>query len=468
MPLRSGKDFHAAEHKIHSLQAGPKLPSEATSKAGATRVPKRPLTRSEPDWEPEVACGPSPKKPWRGEVCKLVEDDAVIEKFPRTTQSQTGSQAIAQANARMLVTKPQVFALPVRPDRIPTIVEDARSDRRNECTRLAVNVISEEGQLQFNKEALSRWDRREIDGSSIERPIIIAEHGNGFQSTQRRLGQRDALSEIAHKALRSVERREPTRFTATYCHGRLHAQPSNAATLSSVMFTFQEAKAFLLQPEHGGGSSHPPYDLSTGEYIPYPVTRSYSLGGMGRYSLIPQTSTTNNGDTDVGEYTFDWGAHYGKSLSEVPPVYIASILASPRLSAMLAEHHGLREALQHNKPDDPRLRKALQPMQPSSLLPRSKLTISRSWTTQEDERPLVDPFPSDVHEKDIKESMDGCAETPTLASCVHPKDYVLNFGRYASRPLHKVPLAYLCMLDSNAHALNAHTGLQQGNVFPLP
>ncbi|KAI4932991.1 hypothetical protein J4E85_003394 [Alternaria conjuncta] len=48
---------------------------------------------------------------------------------------------------------------------------------------------------------------------------------------------------------------------------------------TSIMFTPQEAIAFLWQPQLAIT-----YDLPTGDYVPYPVHRSYHLGGMGRYA----------------------------------------------------------------------------------------------------------------------------------------------------------------------------------------
>jgi hypothetical protein len=56
----------------------------------------------------------------------------------------------------------------------------------------------------------------------------------------------------------------------------------------AVMFTFEEAKAVLANPPPNNIT----YDLPTGAFIPYPVTRSYHLGAMGRYGVQPTTAST--------------------------------------------------------------------------------------------------------------------------------------------------------------------------------
>ena len=84
--------------------------------------------------------------------------------------------------------------------------------------------------------------------------------------------------------------------------------------------------------------------------MPYPVTKSYHLGAMGRYgprSLQPAPRNIAHHST---EYVFNWGTNNGKRFSEVPRNYLETILASPRLDRLLEEHRGLGEALQRYKP----------------------------------------------------------------------------------------------------------------------
>jgi hypothetical protein len=122
------------------------------------------------------------------------------------------------------------------------------------------------------------------------------------------------------------------------------------------MFTLQEAMDFLKRTrEDGIPLTPPPYTVPPGEYVPYPVTRSYNLGAMGRYgsdapSLQP---APRNLAHESDEYVFDWGSHHGRRFSEVPRVHLETILASPRLDRVLEKRPGLGEALQRYKPNHP-------------------------------------------------------------------------------------------------------------------
>jgi hypothetical protein len=144
------------------------------------------------------------------------------------------------------------------------------------------------------------------------------------------------------------------------------------APAAVVMFTWAEAKRIIEGANRARPS--PPYTLQTGDYLSYPVTRSYHLGGMGRYG--PDRSRSGHRDsrqvdTEYGQnspreaslsaqqsrtdYMYDWGSTCGKHINEVSREYIASILSSPRLGQVLGERDGLRTALELYTPHHPRL-----------------------------------------------------------------------------------------------------------------
>jgi hypothetical protein len=135
-----------------------------------------------------------------------------------------------------------------------------------------------------------------------------------------------------------------------------------------VMFTMTEAILYLERRGQGiTPSSKPAYNLSTGEYIPFPVTISYHLDGMGRFDArSPHCASENSRNDALGQvkfpppkaprsmmqaaYVFDWGKNCGKSILEVNQLYTASILASSRLAQLLEARKGLREALRPYAP----------------------------------------------------------------------------------------------------------------------
>jgi hypothetical protein len=151
----------------------------------------------------------------------------------------------------------------------------------------------------------------------------------------------------------------------------------------NIMFTLQEAKLFLKRTrEDGIPLIPPPYTVQIGEYVPYPVTRSYHLGAMGRYGpdAGPQKLAPRNTVRDSTEYVFNWGSHHGKRFSEVPRVYLETILASRRLDRVLEECPGFGEALQRHKPNHPHFNSAAWSMQVNARRPKAQAQVPKSST----------------------------------------------------------------------------------------
>jgi hypothetical protein len=93
--------------------------------------------------------------------------------------------------------------------------------------------------------------------------------------------------------------------------GPMRFQSSAAPTplpSPAVMFTFEEAKAALANPP----PYNIPYDLPTGAFIPYPVTRSYHLGAMGRYGVESTASSTRLPYQPCDDGARNWRSGYYK------------------------------------------------------------------------------------------------------------------------------------------------------------
>jgi hypothetical protein len=141
---------------------------------------------------------------------------------------------------------------------------------------------------------------------------------------------------VQERSAKSAKPKEPKPQKA----GSHPRNPGSAA----VMFTLAEAKLAIERVQLGESCGVvPPYTLQTGQYIPYPVTQSYHLGGMGRYVDAPAEAATP--DVPANAYVFDWGAYKGLSVNDVPRFYLQTLSVSPRLEQLLRDHAGLQEAL---------------------------------------------------------------------------------------------------------------------------
>jgi hypothetical protein len=194
---------------------------------------------------------------------------------------------------------------------------------------------------------------------------------------------------------------------------------------------------------------------------------------------------------ETAEYVFDWGTNYGKRFSEVPRVYIESVLGSPRLDQLLEERWGLREALQLYAPHHPRLAMAPRPTQVSSLPPHTPAHVRQESIRGGSSHLAKLHFPSGTVGQASAPAVDGCADTQTrsleaesfmLAFSSHrsstfdqvprihsrflgdrkdlidaqekkrdalAEDYRFNFGKYKNKRLHEASDAYLCTLESS-------------------
>lgn len=251
---------------------------------------------------------------------------------------------------------------------------------------------------------------------------------------------------------------------------------------ASVMFTLAEARQILDRlGQDIATRTTSPYTLRTGEYIPYPVTASYHLGGMGRYGeddpqraedvfhrirtvygKAPPQNQSRTSPLLASEYVFDWGTNHGKSIYDVSRNYIASILASPRLTQLLEESKGLREALKLFACDDPRLAGGWSPMQSN--------TLSIRTATQSLQGPAPDrasgrasgrSYSSDNFELTTISAMDGSVDKRRPSARHRPKDYRLEFGQYKGSRLHEVPLDYLKKLERDIDKVGKSKALQR-------
>jgi hypothetical protein len=237
-------------------------------------------------------------------------------------------------------------------------------------------------------------------------------------------------------------------------------KPSPIAPTSQVMFTLRQARLFLERAVQGGASrSHPPYTLQTGEYVPYPITKSYHLGAMGRYGNLPLQAVPRNADQDSAEYVFDWGTNVGKRISEVPRVYIEINLASPRLDKLLEEHRGLLEALQLHAPRHPRLALALLPAQPNFFPPHAPAHAHKAFTRNESGHLARRYLPSGTIGQTLAPAMEGNPKTQPRPS--KPEPYTLTFGRYRGKMLEQVPISYIRTLKRSLEDWDSHAGLKE-------
>jgi uncharacterized protein (DUF3820 family) len=268
-----------------------------------------------------------------------------------------------------------------------------------------------------------------------------------------------------------------------------------SSAMGVVMFTPTEAVHVLARMGKGKAShARPPYTLRTGEYISFPVTMSYHLGGMGRYDSTPSQDAAEDSDqnatrdrefappkaprsmlrksnqeafqdskapqrqavhgklTTAANYVFDWGTNYGKSIHEVGRLYIASILASPRLAQLLDEHIGLREALKLYARDDPRL------SSPSSSPVLYTLPMRPSTSDMKAPAPGVLPARPIVSKPNgdlgvVKSNYEVSNDRVAQA-------YILTFGRYRGRTLHQVPSDYVQEIEQTRSGMDGHADLQ--------
>jgi hypothetical protein len=193
---------------------------------------------------------------------------------------------------------------------------------------------------EFEEDEAWTWERVEHGALSIRKPGTHAKSQGIIEGTIAGMGEKNGLPNLAKMA----------------------------TTFASVMFTLSEAKLAIDRARRGASFlSNPPYTLQTGEYLPFPVTRSYHLGAMGRYGNTIVRHPSGTFDEHLNDYVLDWGTYFGKRINEVPRTYIESVLVSPRLTQLLEEHRGLREALLLYRSNDPRLQSTSSPVQSYTL-----------------------------------------------------------------------------------------------------
>lgn len=240
-----------------------------------------------------------------------------------------------------------------------------------------------------------------------------------------------------------------------------------------IMFTYLEARNIMYGAGRNPASQNvPPYTLSTGERVPYPVIESYHLGAMGRYIKTPAQRAPGSA-VDPAKYVFDWGTHQGSRIYDVPRAYIASLLSSPNLNKILDRKQGLLEALKSRVPNDPRLagppssggartlpiRTFVQaPRQASKgsaqiIAPQHGFHFSDS---NRDQRPVL-PVQN--------------SSNSSLGRQSHTAEqgrYILTFGPFRGKAITEASLAWLRSLEKNQQVLNAHPSLSQAFARHFP
>jgi uncharacterized protein (DUF3820 family) len=214
-----------------------------------------------------------------------------------------------------------------------------------------------------------------------------------------------------------------------------------------VMFTYQEAKRYLERVSEGVEPRPPLSTVQTGEHVPYPVTKSYHLGAMGRYMPLSQQPAPRNIAQKPAEYVFDWGSYAGKRLSEVPRIYLETILASPRLDRVLAERPDLGEALHRYKPGHPYFATTAWSMQANARRHHASAQAPEEFTRVIKRRTA------------FAFGGVGGARAPAMNG-----PYILPFGPYRGEEIIEVPLEYQKSLEADKEAWEAHAGLKEALV----
>ncbi|KAH7384210.1 hypothetical protein DE146DRAFT_218002 [Phaeosphaeria sp. MPI-PUGE-AT-0046c] len=257
----------------------------------------------------------------------------------------------------------------------------------------------------------------------------------------------DTPADIVHTEVPSIQRQKATPLPP-----------------ARVMFTYLQAKHLV----YGAGRNSalqtvPPFTLSAGENMPHPVTRSYHLGAVGRYTKNDAQNLLSSSTDHPGEYIFDWGAHHGSRIEDVPRAYIASLLSSPNLNKILNRRQGLLEALKSRIPNDSRLAGPLPsgnartlPVRTSGQAPErpTQVTSSRHRyqfsTSSRDQRSVV-PI----------EKFESSSANSQLQTAEHGQ-YILTFGPFRGKAITKAPIAWLRSLEKNQQVFNAHPTLREG------
>jgi hypothetical protein len=252
----------------------------------------------------------------------------------------------------------------------------------------------------------------------------------------------------------------------------------------NIMFTLQEAKLFLKRTrEDGIPLTTPLYTVQTGEYVPYPVTRSYHLGAMGRYvpEAGPQKLAPRNRIRDSIDYVFDLGSHDGKRFSEVPRVYLETTFASPPLDRVLEERAGLGEGLQRYKPNHPHFATAAQSTQVNARHSTAQAQVPKQFRRNDSNDFVMRPSAFANVGRALAPATNGNTNTQTRPFDIeHSKlhfdpyfepdnlrpypDFLLPFGPFRGKPLSQVPLQYQKSLELDKQALKTHPGLKEALV----
>ncbi|KAF1921536.1 hypothetical protein BDU57DRAFT_52789 [Ampelomyces quisqualis] len=234
-----------------------------------------------------------------------------------------------------------------------------------------------------------------------------------------------------------------------------------------VMFTVSEARLRL----HGAGkqtADHliPPYTLRTGEYVPFPVTKSYHLGAMGRYSKAPVRLVAQQTDHDPADYVFDRAVvHCGKRIDEVPRPHVGSTTPSPYPSQLLHERRGLRKALEPRAPHDRCIDGAPKPAQDDVLPSQHQAPTFDAVTGGYGQYAKAHLLPKDMTASVSVPKLDGSigAKRPLQA-----EPYTFTFGPYHGQTFYQVPMSYLRSIEHNHALMEKENSLRGafGRCFP--
>ncbi|KAH3979151.1 hypothetical protein HBH98_085980 [Parastagonospora nodorum] len=483
MPLRSGKVLPKDGKSQSSAQGNNSRPQQLAHNAHGTTAIKR--TRSHADTSPTDPAQQLPARKRRATKPRARSPAAAKQAQPKEVIDLTGDDDPDEENGHQPVPRSNTRSVRSsgRPHRAfkdvmegPELEDDAHTSRR---VRTQSAEQSFEGQEKMVNQMVAR---SKMTTRSRKWKVMHQQAGVPFKD-------HDSVQEENSSASWGV-RNESVQDSGGRGNG--------CSGLAVVMFTQAEAVKILERVIQGAASNaRPPYTLRTGEYISFPVTMSYHLGGMGRYGWAPSRIAADDPDqtaikdcefapqkaprnmprnsnheafhdgqapqrqaahgmhTVAADYVFNWGTNYGKSIREVGRHYIASVLASPRLAQLLEEHIGLRKALKLYAHDDPRLSSA-----PSSPLAYA-IPIRPAASALEALAPGILPDEPTVP-KTLEELGLGPSEVARVRAA---EKYVLDFGRFRGKSLEQVTPAYLQDLEHNHFGLETHAGLRAALFF---
>lgn len=241
-----------------------------------------------------------------------------------------------------------------------------------------------------------------------------------------------------------------------------------------VMFTYFEAKRLMYEGGRNSRSqSLPLYTLSTGEYMPFPVTNSYHLGAIGRYVPTRAHKASSGSVVDPAAYVFDWGVHCGSSIQDVSRTYIASLLSSPNLNKLLDKEPGLFEALKTRAPNDPRL---ASPRAPQNVLTLPVRALSQAPSQAPKGPAQASPprhrYQSSVSKRDQRAVADvpdcGRNSVGSQMQTFEQGRYIFTFGPFRGKAITEATMPYLRSLERNSQLLSAQPALSRAFTRHFP